>query len=316
MRRKHVRIPELGALGHEPCKPQATRVGKRACVTGTPLNHPIAFLLLAEKTASRATIATASASEWELHLVHGKIMLQQSNAEIQPLAVEPSNRERRASSACAARTLGEPRIARHLRSEPCLRVGHEFGSSATEPVLNTLIDPLCSDAPALGRERSDSLLRQLHERLACARSSTRLYEDVSTMLDIAPALHPFGVSRDIVARFRNEEAAHFELLCECLDSLGADPLPSMPSVRSQANRDDARQEIDRPGRRLARLLERLLCVQRADQAAWERLVAMARAYGNDELARRFGRAWFEETEHVRQLLVWLDWLARAERRVA
>jgi hypothetical protein len=244
-------------------------------------------------------------------------MLQESSAEIQELPVEPSNLERRALSAPAARTLGGLRIARRLRSQPCLRDGHELGSTSAEPRLNTLIDPLCSDAPALNRARSGSLLRQLHERLACARSSTRLYEEVSTILDLAPAVHPFGVSRDIVARFRNEEAAHFELLCECIDSLGADPLPSMASVRSRANRDAAKQqETDCPGTRLARLLERLLCMQRADQAAWERLVATARGYGNDELVRRFGEAWFEATAHVRQLLVWLHWRARAERRVA
>jgi len=245
-------------------------------------------------------------------------MLQESSAELlQQVAVEPSDLERRALSAPGASTLGGAHIARRLRSERCLRVGDGFGLPATEPMLNTLIDPLCSAAPVLNRARVDSLLRQLHERLACARSTTRLYEEVSTMLDVGPAMHQFGVSPDIIARFRNEEAAHFELLCECIDSLGAEPLPSMPTVRSSAHRDDARrQETDWPAKCLADLLERLLCMQRADQTAWERLVATARAYGNDELARRFGGAWFEETEHVRQLLIWLERLAGVERRVA
>lgn len=244
-------------------------------------------------------------------------MLQQSSAEIQQAAVEPPNLERRVLSAPAARTPEGERIARRLRSEPSLRFRYEFGSPATEPGLNTRIDPLCSDAPAHNRGCSGALLRQLHERLACARSSTRLYEEVSAMLEIDSNVLAFGLSRDIVARFRNEEAAHFELLCECIDSLGADPLPSIPSVRSRVKHDDARQQAtDCPGRRLAHLLQHLLYTQRADQAAWERLVVTARAYGNDELARRFGVAWFEETEHVRQLVVWLDWLARAGRRVA
>jgi hypothetical protein len=237
-------------------------------------------------------------------------MLQECSAELQQVPVE-SPLEPRTSSTPAAR------ITRPLRSEQCVRIGHECAWPTIEPRLNTRIDPLCNDTPALDRARSGTFLRQLHERQACARSSTRLYEELSTLLDTAPAVHPFGVSRDIVERFRNEEAAHFELLCECVDSLEADPLPSMPTVRPSNPRDGTTHgETDCPRTRLAHLLERLLCMQRADQAAWERLVATARGCGSEELARRFGEAWFEETEHVRQLLVWLDWLASAERRVA
>jgi hypothetical protein len=244
-------------------------------------------------------------------------MSDASSRERQRHAAQPSYRRRRASFHTVARTPGNDPIATDRRVASTLVLRSDNGRIAAEPMLSTLINPLWSAAHASNPAGLRLLLRQLRERLAFARTSTRLYEELLAALETSPAAHRFGLSRDVIVRFRNEEAAHFELLCEAIESLGSDPLAVVASVSSNSARPEiARQATGNPRKSIANTLQRLLDMEQVDQSAWELLVATARASGYEELARRFGHAWFEETEHVRQLQMWVEWFPASGRRVA
>jgi len=235
-------------------------------------------------------------------------MSQESNFEIQRDAKEPSHRRRRALFESAVRALGGDRAARHV-PDRCDDL------APIAPMLTTLIDPLWNGVRVPHHAGSHRLLRQLRERLAFVRTSTRLYEALLTMLEAAPAAHQYDVSRDNVVRFRSEEAAHFELLCECIESLGTDPLTFISADRAPPVRVDlARQGAAGSSERIANTLQHLLDLKRTDRSAWELLVATARTFGHDELARRFGHAWSEAAQHVHQLRAWTEWICTPERR--
>ena len=112
------------------------------------------------------------------------------------------------------------------------RAGAQTGApSAQLPITATLIAPLSSTA-APQASAPAPLLRQIRARLAFERTSTRLYEAVLGCLDASsppamPEARCDGPDPQTLMRFRNEEAAHFELLCEALESLGTDAVTEM-----------------------------------------------------------------------------------------
>jgi len=200
------------------------------------------------------------------------------------------------------------------------RAGAQAGApSPYIPITATLVAPL-SSTTALHSTAPALLLRQIRARLAFARTSTRLYEALLEQLDAlpptAPGSQPGGLDRQTLVRFRNEEAAHFELLCEALESLGADALAEMPDVGGAdtarpANAVTLNGAIDPVAG-----LDVLLDAEQADEVGWHRLVATTHAYGMDELAHRFEQAHAEEIGHVRQLHSWRAPLPATLRRVA
>lgn len=198
--------------------------------------------------------------------------------------------------------------ARSFESAPALR-----------PVAAGLVLPLSSTG-APHPTASPPLLRQMRARLAFERASTRLYEAFLDKLDASPDTGPRSqrgaLNRDTVVRFRNEEAAHFELLCESLESMGADPLAELREAGK-----DARPAIDTAALEskqvdAAQALDALLDAEQTDEAGWQRLVATAHANGLDELAHRFEQAHSEEIGHVRQLRAWQAMLPSTGRHVA
>lgn len=200
------------------------------------------------------------------------------------------------------------------------RAGARTGApSATIPITATLITPLSSTA-APHVTAPVPLLRQIRARLAFERTSTRLYEAVLGQLDASPRSTPGsrrdGLDRQTLLRFRNEEAAHFELLCEALESLGTDALAEMDALGTDTVRATGAVSPNDAAIDPLAGLDALLDAEQTDEIGWHRLVATAHAYGMDELAQRFEQAHAEEIGHVRQLQAWRAALPVAWRRVA
>lgn len=159
----------------------------------------------------------------------------------------------------------------------------------------------------------------MRARLAYQRASTRLYEILLDKLDAAAdaALRSQrgSLNRNTLLRFRNEEAAHFELLCESLESMGIDPVTDL-------NREGDHVSAITPPRpkadvmNAAEALTALLDVELTDEAGWQQLIATAHDCGLNDLAHRFEQAHSEEIGHVRQLRAWTVMLPAAQRRVA
>lgn len=159
----------------------------------------------------------------------------------------------------------------------------------------------------------------MRARLAFQRASTRLYEvlldKLDATVDIAPRSQRGALNRNTLLRFRNEEAAHFEMLCESLESMGIDPVNDLArECEPVSAQTPPRPRTD--GMNAADALNALLDVELTDEAGWQQLVAMAHDCGLNDLAHRFEQAHSEEIGHVRQLRAWTVMLPAAQRHVA
>lgn len=159
----------------------------------------------------------------------------------------------------------------------------------------------------------------MRARLDFQRASTRLYELLLDKLDAAAdaALRSQrgALNRTTLLRFRNEEAAHFELLCESLEAMGIDPVTDLRRESDHA----ATIAPPRPKTDVmnaADALNALLDVELTDEAGWQQLIATAHDCGLNDLAHRFEQAHSEEIGHVRQLRAWTVMLPAGQRRVA
>jgi rubrerythrin len=142
------------------------------------------------------------------------------------------------------------------------------------------------------------LVDKLGERLAFERSGTRLYDALITKCRAMPTLPP-DVSIDQLMHFRDEEARHFKLVAEAMESLGADPTAQTPcadigGVESMG----IMQVLDDPRTTLPQCLHAILVAEMADNAGWELLIALAEEAGQDQMAASFGEALASEQEHL------------------
>lgn len=151
-------------------------------------------------------------------------------------------------------------------------------------------------APAGDRPRI--LLDKLGERLAFERTGTRLYDALLAKCDVVRDGPP-GMTHDDVAGIRRDEARHFLLLKDAIESLGGDPTSQTPSadvagVESQG----LVQVLSDPRTSLAQSLHALLTVELADRAGWETLIALADEAGQDDLVAGFTLALEDEHRHL------------------
>lgn len=173
----------------------------------------------------------------------------------------------------------------------------------TVPVPATSRAASPADKPA-GR-KPGVLIDKLGERLAFERAGTRLYEAMLLKCGAAESgAHPIGVPQ--LARIRDEEEAHFRLVKQALESLGADPTAMTPSADVAGVQGlGLMQVITDPRTTIAQGLNALLTAELSDNAAWELLIELARASGHDELGERFGEALRQEGEHLAMVRGWL-----------
>ncbi len=146
---------------------------------------------------------------------------------------------------------------------------------------------------------------KLGERLAFERNGTRLYEALLSKLD-AYGSFDGGPKRKDLEHIREEELAHFHLLKESIEKLGADPTVMTPAADVGAVASKGITEVLADARtNLQQSLEAILIAELADNDGWDAVVALARDAGQDELARRFEAAVAEERDHLRRVRTWV-----------
>lgn len=150
----------------------------------------------------------------------------------------------------------------------------------------------------LAGDRPRILLDKLGERLAFERTGTRLYDALLAKCDVVPG-GPAGMTRARVADIRRDEARHFLLLKDAIESLGGDPTAQTPSadvtgVESQG----LVQVLNDPRTSLAQSLHALLTVELTDRAGWETLIALAGEADQDDLVAGFTLALEDEHRHL------------------
>jgi rubrerythrin len=169
------------------------------------------------------------------------------------------------------------------------------GDIGSMPVPGT--SPLKGDRPQI-------LLDKLGERLAVERTGTRLYDALLAKCDVMRDA-PAGMTRDHVADIRRDEARHFLLLKDAIESLGGDPTAQTPGadvagVESQG----LVQVLGDPRTNLAQSLHAVLTAELADRAGWETLIMLAGEAGQDDLVAGFTLALEDEHRHLALVQGW------------
>jgi rubrerythrin len=153
-------------------------------------------------------------------------------------------------------------------------------------------------------DRPQVLLDKLGERLSFERTSTRLYDALLAKCDVMPD-GPSGMTRMHIEDIRRDEARHFLLLKETIETLGGDPTSQTPSADVTGVESlGLVQVMHDPRTNLAQSLHALLTAELADGAGWETLVALANDAGQEDLVTSFAQALDDERRHLSLVHSW------------
>lgn len=171
----------------------------------------------------------------------------------------------------------------------------ESGPVGSIPMPDNLKGKVKAGGQMLMGNRPQALIDKIGERLAFERSGVRLYEALLAKCE----MFEDDVPLDELKHYQREEAEHFYMLKECLETLGADPTVETPSADvSGVASEGVMKVITDPRTNLAQSFEALLIAELADNDCWELLVELADKAGQKDFAKKFQVAKDQEAEHL------------------
>ncbi|AKJ29541.1 ferritin-like domain-containing protein [Caldimonas brevitalea] len=176
------------------------------------------------------------------------------------------------------------------------------------PVPGTMKGMLKSGMDMMTGKRPQTFVDKLGERLAFERGGVRLYDGLLVKCTAAPHQLPDG-ALELLTQFRQQEAEHFALVAEALETLGADPTAQTPCADLVGVESlGLVQAMNDPRTSVLQALHVMLDAELLDNAAWELLIRLAEAAGHDEIASRFELAMRQEANHLAHLRGWVEQL--------
>jgi rubrerythrin len=158
-------------------------------------------------------------------------------------------------------------------------------------------------------------INKLGERLAFERSGVRIYEQLINKCEFgdAPAKGALRIPRENLEEFRDQEAEHFRMLVEAMQSLGADPTAQTPDADASGVASSGFMKvITDPRTTVSQSLEAMLAIELTDNAAWELLIVLAKDMGLDGMAENFQTALNQEKVHLDQVNQWYQESVRSQ----
>jgi rubrerythrin len=165
--------------------------------------------------------------------------------------------------------------------------------------VNMGVSMLKGDSPQI-------LLDKLGERLAFERTGTRLYDALITKCE---AMLDGDISMTIedLEQIRADEARHFLLISDAIESLGGDPTSQTPSADlAGVESMGLVQVLNDPRTSIAQSLHAIVTAELSDKAGWETLVALADEHELREMVNDFTAALNEEREHLALVQTWYE----------
>jgi rubrerythrin len=161
-----------------------------------------------------------------------------------------------------------------------------------------------------------TFIDKIGERLAFERGGTRLYELLIGKFRASGS--PTGeADAGTLSRFRDEESAHFKLLWECLEKIGADPTVQTPSAdHTGVKAQGLLQTIADPRTTFCQALDAILIAELADNEGWRMLTDLAEGMGMRDMAAAFKQAAAEEEIHLMTIRKWTEGLILEEAGLA
>jgi hypothetical protein len=149
--------------------------------------------------------------------------------------------------------------------------------------------------------RLEVLLDKLGERLACERTSIRLYDLLLTKCEARPD-ESARVPLDLLRTFRTDELHHRAMLAGFIESLGADPTALTPSadvigVATQG----LLQVLADPRTSVAQALVAMQLAELGDNDGWALLIRLAEDFSLSDMTNAFERAYVVEQRHLNEL---------------
>jgi rubrerythrin len=174
------------------------------------------------------------------------------------------------------------------------------------PVPGTVKGALTTGFSMLTGNQPQLLLDKLGERLAFERTGTRLYDALIAKVD-ALGEDEAGVELDELRQIRDEEARHFAIVVNAIESVGGDPTSQTPcadlvGVESMG----LMQVVTDPRTTVAQSLHAILVAEMTDNAGWESLIALAQDQGQDTMITEFSLALDDERRHLIQVQRWYE----------
>ena len=156
----------------------------------------------------------------------------------------------------------------------------------------------------MGRN-AEVFIDALGGRLAFERTGVRLYDAFVEKCEVrSEEAAPLPIDR--LRQFRQEEAAHMELVWDALRQLGADPTCVTPLADANGVASvGVMQLLSDPRTSIAQSLQAILIAELVDNDGWQQLVKLALTLGQNGMAEQFRRAMAEEDQHltvIRQLV--------------
>lgn len=150
------------------------------------------------------------------------------------------------------------------------------------------------------------LIDKLAERLAFERTGVRLYDALIARVETLGG-YPGGPELAELRRLRGEELAHFLLLKDAMEQLGADPTAVTPSADIAAVESmGIGQVLGDPRTTVAQCLHAILVAELADNDGWQMLIDLVDMLGYEQWTQQFKQALLEEDEHLKKVRGWLS----------
>jgi rubrerythrin len=166
-------------------------------------------------------------------------------------------------------------------------------------VVNTGMSMLKGENPQI-------LLDKLGERLAFERTGTRLYDALITKCEVMLD-GDISMTIEDLERIRADEARHFQLIADAIETLGGDPTSQTPSADlAGVESMGLVQVLNDPRTTIAQSLHAIVTAELSDRAGWETLVALADEHDLEQMVADFTDALDEEREHLAMVTTWYE----------
>jgi rubrerythrin len=174
------------------------------------------------------------------------------------------------------------------------------------PLPGTVTGAVTMGVHMLKGDSPQILLDKLGERLAFERTGTRLYDALITKCEVMLDGH-ISMSLEDLASIRADEARHFLLVSDAIESIGGDPTAQTPSADLVGIESMGLvQVLNDPRTSLAQSLHAIVTAELSDKAGWETLIALADEHDLTDMVNDFTMALNEEREHLALVQTWYE----------
>jgi rubrerythrin len=174
------------------------------------------------------------------------------------------------------------------------------------PLPTTVTGAVTRGVHMLKGDSPQILLDKLGERLAFERTGTRLYDALiikcEVMLD-----DQISMTIEDLEGIRADEARHFLMLSDAIESLGGDPTAQTPSADMVGvEAMGLVQVLNDPRTSMAQSLHAIVTAELSDKAGWETLIALADEHELSDMVNDFTLALDQEREHLALVQTWYE----------